>query len=65
MQFQIQNQLSLFSPLALIPQPLLPILGEGVGGAESTVSCSLSQAWERFALVGFPDGLANQDRGLG
>jgi hypothetical protein len=23
----------------------------------------LSQAWERLALVGFPDGLARQDRG--
>ncbi len=25
----------------------------------------LSQAWERCALVGFPDGLAQQDRGVG
>ncbi len=25
----------------------------------------LSQAWERFALLGFPEGLANQDRGAG
>ena len=28
-QFQIQNQLSAFQSLALIPQPLLPKLGEG------------------------------------
>jgi hypothetical protein len=25
----------------------------------------LSQAWERLALVWFPDGLARQDRGVG
>ena len=28
-QLQVQNQLSAFHPSALIPQPLLPILGEG------------------------------------
>jgi hypothetical protein len=29
MNCPIHNQLSAFQPLALIPQPLLPILGEG------------------------------------
>ncbi len=39
---------------ALIPQPLLPILGEGEpekgAGDESLVSCALSQIWERAGV---------------